>query len=116
MIVGGRKPAKFAGTPSLEFSSFTRRRSNFAEFPFIIVLQPLFPVLISVPQILRPAMYARSHQPLCLIRQLQKALGRRPRQPQRWPPMHSPRLLLPSCSEARSRQDGPCAPVQFGRG
>src|SRR5262249_44783025 len=109
-------PAKLAGRPSFEFSSFVRRRSKFAEFPFIIVLQPLFPVLLSVLQIPPPAMSGRNHQPLCSIPLLQKALGAQLQLLGQRPAMRSPRLLLPSCSEARSRQDGPCAPVQFGRG
>src|SRR5262249_23014248 len=107
MIVGARKPAKLAGIPNLEFSSFVRRRSKFAEFPFIIVLQPLFPVLIFVPQIPPPVTCGYSHQLPCSIPPPQKALDLRLQRLRRWPPMHSPRLWLLSLSGNQTKPVDP---------
>src|SRR5262249_19344791 len=107
MIVGGRKPAKLADTPNLEFSSVARRRSKFVEFPLIIVLQPLFPVLLSVPQIPPPAMYGRSHQPPCSIRMPPKALDLRLRQLRQSPLMRSRRPWIRSSSAIQNKRGGP---------
>src|SRR5262249_1148476 len=115
MIVGARKPAKLAGRPNLEFSNFARRRSKFAEFPFIIVLQPLFPVLISVPQIPPPAMCAHSHRPPCSIRQPQKVLDLRLQQLQQWPPMRSLRLWLLSFPADQTKPVDPYERAQAAR-
>src|SRR5262245_10447041 len=92
MILGIRKPAKLAGTPNFELSSFARRRSKFAEFPFIIVPLPLFRVLISVPQTPSPVKRARSFLPAWTILPLRLGSIRRLQQLRQWPPMPSPHL------------------------
>src|SRR5215831_12790550 len=115
MILGIRKPAKLAGRLNLEFSSFARRRSKFAEFPFIAVLQPLFPVLLSVLQIPPPAMCGRNHQPLCSIPLLQKALGRQLQLLRQWPPdaftASFASLMFGSSKQHRRRST---TPTRFG--
>src|SRR5215472_3485030 len=116
MIVGGRKPAKLAGTPNLELSSFARRRSKFAEFPFIIGLQPLFPVLISVPQTPPPAMCERNYRLAFLALPLPWESIPQRRLPRQLPLTRSQRLLTPSFSAIQNGLGDPYGEAQCDPG